>query len=72
MYINNEYKVMFSNENIRFSASLPSSPESRKKSSPTAAEIVAFKVPEIKKKQKFFKLEYIYKKFIKKNNSFHF
>ena len=29
--INNEYKVMFSNEDIRFSASYPSSPESSKK-----------------------------------------
>ena len=29
--INNEYKVMLSNENIRFSASYPPSPESLKK-----------------------------------------
>ena len=49
--INNEYTVMFSNENIRFSASYPPSPESskKKKSSATAAVIVAFAVPEIKK-----------------------
>ena len=39
---------MFSNENIRFSASYPLSPESSKiKSSATAAVIVAFTVPEI-------------------------
>ena len=46
---------MFSNENIRFSASYPPSPESskKKKSSATAKVIVAFTVPEIKKKQKF-------------------
>ena len=49
--INNEYTVMFSNENIRFSASYPPSPESsKKKSSATAAVIVAFTAPEIKKK----------------------
>ena len=53
MCINNEYKVMFSNENIRFSASYAPSPESSKKNSPTAAVIVAFTVPEIKKNQKF-------------------
>ena len=58
--INNEYKVIFSKENIRFSASYPPSPESSKKSSPTAAVIVAFTVFEIKKKNKnFMKLEYI-------------
>ena len=46
--INNEYKVIFSDENIRFSASYPTSPESlKKKSSPTAAVIVAFTVFEI-------------------------
>ena len=51
---------MFSNENIRFSASYPPSPESsKKKSSPTAAVIVAFTVPEIKKTKNFIKLEYI-------------
>ena len=45
---------MFSNENIRFSASYPPSLEpSKKKSSVTAAVIVAFTVPEIKKNQKF-------------------
>ena len=46
---------MFSNENIRFSASYPSFPESskKKKSSATATVIVAFTVPEIKKNQKF-------------------
>ena len=32
LYINNEYKVIFSDENIRFSASYPPSPESSKKS----------------------------------------
>ena len=59
MCINNEYKVMFSNKNIRFSASYPPSPESSKKtSSATAAVIVAFTAPEIKKK-KLIKLEYI-------------
>ena len=49
--INNEYKVIFSDENIRFSASYPPSPESskKKKSSPTAAVIVAFTVFGIKK-----------------------
>ena len=31
MCINNEYKVIFSNENIRFLASYPPSPESLKK-----------------------------------------
>ena len=45
---------MFSNENIRFSANYPPSPESSKKSSPTAAVIVAYTVPEIKKNQKFY------------------
>ena len=41
---------MFSNENIRFSASYPPSAESsKKKSSATAAVIVAFTVPVIKK-----------------------
>ena len=46
---------MFSKENIRFSASYQPSPESLKKiSSPTAAEIVAFTVPQIKKNQKFY------------------
>ena len=58
--INNEYKVIFSDENIRFSASYPPSPESSKrKSSPTAAVIVAFTVFEIKKTKNFMKLEYI-------------
>ena len=51
---------MFSNENIRFSASYPPSPESLKKiSSPIAAVIVAFTVPEIKKTKNVIKLEYI-------------
>ena len=50
---------MFSNENIRFSASYPPSPESSKKSSTTAAVIVTFTVPEIKKIQNFIKPEYI-------------
>ena len=51
---------MFSNENIRFSASYPPSLESsKKKSSATAALIVAFTVPEIKKTKNFIKLEYI-------------
>ena len=60
MCINNEYKVIFSDENIRFSASYPPSPESsKKKSSPTAAVIVAFTVFEIKKTKNFMKLEYI-------------
>ena len=60
MCINNEYKVMFSNKNIRFSASYLSSPESsNKKSSSTSAVIVAFTVPEIKKTKNFIKLEYI-------------
>ena len=59
--MNNKYTVMFSNENIRFSASYPLSPESsKKKSSASAAVIVAFTVPEIKKKPKnLIKLEYI-------------
>ena len=53
--INNEYKVIFSDESIRFLASYPPSPEfSKKKSSPTAAVIVAFTVFEIKKNQKFY------------------
>ena len=52
--INNEYKVMFPNENIRFSASHLPSTELKKNSSPTATVIVAFTVPEIKKKQKFY------------------
>ena len=51
--MNYEYTVMFSNENIRFPASYPPSPESSKKknSSATAAVIVAFTVPETKKTQ---------------------
>ena len=50
---------MFSNEIIRFSATYPPSPESlKKKSSPTAAVIVAFTVPEIKKTKNFIKLEF--------------
>ena len=58
--INNEYKVIFSDENIRFSASYPPSPESsKKKSSPTAAVIVAFTVFEIKKTNNFMQLQYI-------------
>ena len=57
---NNEYAVMFTNENIRFSTSYPPSPEfSKKKSSATAAVIVAFTVPEIKKTKNLIKLEYI-------------
>ena len=59
MCINNEYKVIFSDENIRFSASYPPSPDFKKKSSPTAAVIVAFTVFEIKKTKNFMKLEYI-------------
>ena len=60
MCINNEYTVMFSNENIRFSESyLPSPESSKKKSSATAAVTVAFKVPEIKKTKNLIKLEYI-------------
>ena len=52
---------MFSNENIRFSASYPPSPESsKKKSFPTAAVIVAFTVSEIKKTKNFITLEYIF------------
>ena len=44
---------MFSNENIQFSASYPPSPESsKKKSYPTAAVMIAFTVPRIKKKPK--------------------
>ena len=51
---------MFLNENIRFSASYPYHLLSlQKKSSPTAAVIVAFTVPEIKKTKIFIKLEYI-------------
>ena len=51
---------MFSNKNIRFLASYPPSPESsKKKSSPTAAVIVAFIVPESKKTKNFIKQEYI-------------
>ena len=57
--INNEYKVIFSDENIRFSASYLPSPESSKKSSPTAAVFVAFTVFELKKTKNFMKLEYI-------------
>ena len=57
--INNEYKVIFSDENIRFSASYPPSPESSKKSSPTDAVIVACTVFEIKKTKNFMKLEYV-------------
>ena len=58
--MNNEYKVIFSDENIRFSASYPPCPESsKKKSSPTTAVIVAFTVCEIKKTKNFIKLEYI-------------
>ena len=58
--INNEYKVIFSDENIRFSVSYRPSPESsKKKSSPTAAVIVAFTVFEIKKTKNLMKLEYI-------------
>ena len=58
--MNNEYKVIFSDEIIRFSASYPPSPESsKKKSSPTAAVIVAFTVFENKKTKNFMKLEYI-------------
>ena len=61
MCINNEYtSVMFSNENIRFSASYPTSPKSStNKSSATAAVIVAFTVPEIKKTKNLIRLEYI-------------
>ena len=60
MCVNNEYKVIFSDENIRFSASYPPSPESlKKKSSPTAAVVVAFTVPEIEITKNFIKLEYI-------------
>ena len=52
---------MFSNENVRFSASYPPSPESsKKKNFPTAAVIVAFRVPEIKKTKNRIKLEYIF------------
>ena len=52
---------MFSNENIRFSASYPPSPESLKtKNSATAAVIVAFIVPEIKKTKNLIKVEYIF------------
>ena len=52
---------MFSNENIRFSASYPPSPEStKKKSSAAAAVIVAFKVPEKKETENFIKLKYIF------------
>ena len=59
--INNKYKVIFSDKNIRFSASDPPSPESsKKKSSPTAAVIVAFTVFEIKKTKNFMKLECIF------------
>ena len=58
--INNEYKVIFADKNIRFSTSYPPSPESsKKKSSPTAAVIVAFTVFESKKTKIFMKLEYI-------------
>ena len=57
--INNEYKVTFTDKNIRFSASYPPSPESGKKSSPTAAVIAAFTVYEIEKTKIFMKLEHI-------------
>ena len=78
--INNEYKVIFSDENIRFSVSYPPSPESsKKKSSPTAAVIVAFTLFEIKKTKNFMKLEYIsytmtldYKKKLKCNKMANF
>ena len=51
---------MFSNENIRFLARYPPSPESsKKKNSATAAAIVAFTVPEIKKSKNLIKLGYI-------------
>ena len=59
--MNNEYKVIFSDEIIRFSASYPPSSESsKKKSSPTAAVIVAFTLFEIKKTKNFMKQEYIF------------
>ena len=49
---------MFSNENIRFLASYQPFPQfSKKKSSPTAAVIIAFTVSEIKKTKNFIKLE---------------
>ena len=48
---------MFSNENIRLSASYSLQ---KKKSSHTAAVIVAFTVPEIKKTKNFIKLKYIF------------
>ena len=57
--INNEYEVIFSDKNIRFPVSYAPSPESSKKSSPTAAVIVAFTVFEIKKTKNLMKLEYI-------------
>ena len=58
--MNNEYKLIFSDENILFSASYPPCPESSKnKSFPTAAVIVAFPVFEIKKIKNPMKLEYI-------------
>ena len=58
--INNEFKVIFFYENIRFSASYPPSPESsKKKSSPTAAVIVPSTMFGIKKTKNFMKLEYI-------------
>ena len=51
---------MFPNENIRFAASYPPSPESsKKKGFATAAVIVAFTVPEINKTKNLIKLEYI-------------
>ena len=51
---------MFSNENIRLSASYPPFPESsKKKISNTAAVIVAFTVPEVKKIKNLNQLEYI-------------
>ena len=50
---------MFSNKNIRFSASYPPSPVFKKKSFATVAVIVAFTVPEIKKTKNLIKLEYI-------------
>ena len=59
--INDKYTVIFSNENIRSSASYPPSPESsKKKSSATAAVIVAFTMPEIKKTKNLIELEYIF------------
>ena len=53
--INNEYKVIFSDENIRFSASYPPSPESLKKKSSHCCSDCNLHSVWNKKNQKFYK-----------------